>query len=147
MNVKMIVPALVLLMSPAALPAQDCTYDTCALRIEGTRVVAGREGAAVATLRAFRTPRLEDRFAVSDSAAAHYVRFADNYVAGNVWSMVGGGALGLAYAASNDDASTTLIAGSIAVGIVASLVGGNKVRKAQAALSRAVWWYNRDLPR
>ena len=130
--------------------SQDaCTYDLCAMRVELGRIVVGQHGMQSYKLAPFSTPRLESRLATSDSARAYYTVFEDNHVPGNVWTLVGGLAMGFALAASSDPEwlSSEYTLGITIVGGIATLIGSRKVRKAQNALARSIWWYNRDLPR
>jgi hypothetical protein len=140
-----------LVLGPQVLNAQDtCTYDRCALRLEGATVVAGRDGAERYRLSPFSTPRLEERFAANDSALAHYRVFTQNHVSGNLWSMLGGLSLGFALSVGFDDdtsISGEVVIGTAVVGAVATLIGGSKLRRARKGLAQSIWWYNRDLPR
>jgi hypothetical protein len=132
---------------PTSLPAQQsCTYDQCALRLEQNRIVAGAEGRRIGSLGFLTSTDLTTTFAISDSAAFHYDVFRDNYVSGTVWSMLSGGALGVALL-GGFDMSNTMQLGLIATSIVAGAIGGHKTRRAQSGLSRAMWWHNRALPK
>ena len=119
------------------------------MRIETGQIVAGQYGTEIYRLRPFSTPRFESRLASSDSALAHYRVFAENHVPGNVWGMVGGLSLGFSLAASADVnwAPRELVIGTAVFGAISILIGSNKSRKARNSLARAIWWYNRDLPR
>ena len=137
-------------VSPQILHSQEsCTYDRCALRVEVGNIVVGKDGAEKYRLRAFSTPRLEERLALSDSALTHYRVFTRNHVSGNVWSLIGGLTLGFGLVSGFDDTgvSTEVAIGATVVGTIATLIGSGKTRRAQNALSRSVWWYNRDLQR
>lgn len=142
---------LLLAVSPQILHSQEsCTYDRCALRVEVGNIVVGKDGAEKYRLRPFSTPpRLEERLASSDSALAHYRVFTQNHVSGNVWSLIGGLTLGFGLVSGFDDTgvSTEVAIGATVVGAITSLIGSGKIRKAQNALARSVWWYNRDLQR
>lgn len=148
---RKLVIAVLLAASPQVVSSQEaCTYDRCALRVEMRNIVAGSQGIEKYPLRLFSTPRLEDRLAISDSALAHYRVFTSNHVSANVWNLVGGSLLAFGMVDSISDAdvmSTEVGIGVTVVGVIASLIGNNKTRKAQNGLARAIWWYNRELPR
>lgn len=131
---------------------QACTYDSCALRIENAHVVAGQHGAAIGRLGLISTPGLDDRLSLPDSAAAHYRIFKDNYVSGNLWSILGSVTITLvmispAISGREFASSDAVITAGTIAGVVATIIGARKSSKAHAELARSIWWYNRELPR
>lgn len=138
---------------PAVAPAQvDTTssYDASALRVESRwgdlRIVRGSSGAVVGKIGTFRSVDLTKLVGRSDSALKQAREFNRNHGPGSWASAIGGIALGvcLAISAHNDDASWGLISTEVAAtGLV--LYGAIRLNRAYNALSRSIWWYNRDL--
>jgi len=157
------VPLLVTLIGQRALSGQEpatseeqaravCTYDRCALRIEASDVVRGTAGERVGRMSVFRRLRLDTLRPSSDSATRYALEFDRNYRTG--WWMLLGGALlaspGPAIVASGayrdwSSSAVAVIAAAWVVGSTFEIVGVRKVRRAQNALGKAVWWYNRQL--
>lgn len=144
-----------LVLTPAPARAQDpppsmpatCTYDTCALRIQAPslttplRVVRGAEGAEVVTLGLLQ-PEVAPFLALSDSAVAHARIYDLQFDRGTLVSYAGTivaiGAPILLQGTMQKIAFT-------GVGIGLSVYGGVLINQANEALSRALWWYNREL--
>ncbi len=141
--------AMLFIPSAAPLEAQataGCTYDQCALKLKrgflSRKLIAGTQEEHVANVY-FLAPYLE-RFAErSDSAAYYYARFRSKQNS-STWFALGSLA---AFAAalivndSNEPVAGTLLVlgvGGLTVSLVRSLPAPND-------LSRAIWWYNRDL--
>jgi hypothetical protein len=138
-------------------PADLCGFDVCGLRIEsgsllfgfGGEVLRGAEGTVVSKVG--RTDELLTLFSAVDSAAHHYARFeAKDLQAqriarlGAVTWLVG---LGLMYWENSADGLQT--AGIVLnLGGAAVMLGSLWPRRAgRDELGKAVWWYNRSLPR
>src|SRR5215218_8720087 len=154
---RILLTLLVVLASTARLSAQSATacpvagFSTCAVRAEshllgGVHIVRGLDAADAGRARTFGGPDLSTLLAGSDSATAH----AQHYTR----SARRSGALGVVAAAlfvaaavvdlrdrEVTDAGVVLVGAGSAVGL-ASL---SQHFAAQRELSRAVWWYNRDL--
>lgn len=129
----------------------SCTYDTCALRLERTRILRGAGGAEVGRLRTWGGPRLASLVVSSDSAQAYARVFDANYNSGS-WILLGALVLAAPIVVDYfDDGARSLSTGwtvGLAVpSIILSIWGGGRHNRAYDALSRAVWWHNRDLPR
>lgn len=133
----------------AACPAAG--YDACAVRAEagffsGLRVVRGASGTDVGRVRAFGAPRLESMLAGSDSAVAHARRYTRAARGSSLLGAVGGALFAAAAVVDLRDREVTdaglVLVGAGSVFGIASFV---QQLKAQRALSRATWWYNRDL--
>ena len=128
-----------------------CTYDTCALRREGVffsqRVLAGAQGRVVAR-GGFSGFRLDSALAGSPRALAEARIHRREAGRGGLLMLVGGvlGGIGVAHAAGGDERSSAVTA-LVVSGAAASIVGGWRLQIADRALNRALWWYNRDLPR
>jgi hypothetical protein len=142
---------LFLLLTPrvGAAQAPTCTYDTCALRLTtdwwGRQSVAsGRLSEEVAPVE--RSPRLDQLFAVSDSAAAHYGVFARRDQQADMMDWASGGLLVVGLALDLIDGRTFLSTSLEAGGIALFFFGTPIVRgEAQRELASAIWWYNRGL--
>jgi hypothetical protein len=134
-------------------PARDSSraYDAQALRFEthwgSADIIRGANGPVIGTVGWFRDFDVEKLVASSPQAVTEARAFKTNNFRG---SLVGGlGALTLVVGAivtansSNNAASPILIiagAGTMAW-------GAQHLNKGYSALSRALWWYNRDLTR
>jgi hypothetical protein len=139
-------------LQPATVRAQArtdsaCSYGQCALRVEdrflSTRLVRGASGESVARLGWFGSG-VGVLLAGSDSAAYYARQYRSRRTTGDALGLVGG-ALILATIWTTDDVvdSRPLILGGIALHLI-SLPFALGTRR---SLDRAVWWYNRDLPR
>lgn len=138
------------LTSAQAVPL--CPYDQCALRLEGSRVFRGvGSEAAVGRLGVWSGPRLLELVGAVDSARPYAMRFDANYNVGARLTFAGAlllapvvvDALRGSYGTMRREHQLYL---SIS-GLTMVLIGGAKQRTAHDALSRALWWYNRQLPR
>ncbi len=153
--------------APAA-PAA-CTYDACALRRErvffSERILAGARGAVAAR------PRFGGAFPIDSivrsvpEALPEARRYRREQVRGQLLSLAGGVlslaavidavnrsggdcdavGVGPVVACSNGwrARSTALVLGGLAF----SVTGGWRLQIADRSLNRAIWWYNRALPR
>jgi hypothetical protein len=128
-------------------PDSTCSYSRCGLRVEhgflSTRLVRGASGESVARLGLFGSG-VNVLLAASDSAAHHARQYRSRRTTGDALGFVGA-ALTLAAIWTTDDFvdSRPLLVGSATLGLISLpfLLG------ARRSLDRAVWWYNRDLPR
>jgi hypothetical protein len=141
-----ILAALLLLADTDAARAQQCTYHECALRLEDNRIVAGQAGREVGRLNFLAATDLTQTFSVSDSAAAHYRVFRDYYGTGSLLSSISGATMTGVWV-FRDRLSTGYEIGILLSALVVGALGGHHSRRAQQGLSRAMWWYNLDLPR
>lgn len=128
------------------------SYDSSALRLEGyggrARILKGANGTVVRTVGFFRTVKVADLVAPSERALREAHEFDSNFGNANVVASVGL----VVFAASLIAQSTTDInpwitlstsAGSAALILYAS----HRMNRAYNALSKSLWWYNRDLAR
>jgi hypothetical protein len=139
----------VALLAVAAAPAyaqQACTYDDCALRLEQNEVIAGKAGKKVGSLGFMSFTDLTQTFSASDSAAAQYAVFRDYYNTGSLLSGLTGTTLTGVWI-FRDKLSTGYEIGIIISALVLGAVGNHHAKRAEQSLARAIWWYNRDLPR
>ena len=129
----------------------ECTYDTCALRVESGKIVRGITGEKVERFGLFGNAEVAKHVRLSDSAVVYARMYERNQVSGFVVLFIGEGvALGaLGYfdaplGVGLPSISTTR--GAIAIGgLGIMLYGARRLSKANRGLSRAIWWYNRDL--
>ena len=162
MRVLSFVLAVILLASaPAAgqepsLPnaASTCTYDACALRLEQRRLLRGAEGQPILSLGTWGAPSLRPHVASSDSALAYAAEFDRHYTVGTrvgFLGLLGAAVAGALYAsydsALSSDRPVVVPLGVVAVSLGLTVYGGRRMDRAMRSLSRAIWWYNRDLPR
>ena len=143
------------LLAQASPPSPSCAYDQCALRLEGNRILRGASGEMVGKLGLFSATSLSGLVSriASDSALAHARIFDANYGRGSILfvagALTGGVALGVAHARSEQrlTGGTSTVFAIALSGLVVELVGARKLVKARNALSRAMWWHNRELAR
>jgi hypothetical protein len=137
----------------AAAGAQGCTYDRCALKREGVffsqRILAGVEGRVVAR-QGFAGFRLDSALAGSGRALAEARVHRREAALGGVL-LLAGTALGAAAVIADSRDGRYEFRGTTAAlvlgGTALTGVGGWRAQIADRALARALWWYNRDLPR
>ena len=145
------------LVQTSAIPAQDvpadCTYETCALRVEpggwfsSAKLVRG--AGAIEIGGRGPSPTLEALLAGNDSAMAHYEdlvvadRRADRSTI--VAVMLSGASLAVYVVGDREwnGWSAGLMAGYFGIAIPTAIVRN----RASRSLSRALWWYNGSLPR
>ncbi|HJR63610.1 MAG TPA: hypothetical protein VJ803_07890 [Gemmatimonadaceae bacterium] len=150
--------ALFVTSAPSGLAGQRaedaCSYDTCALRVErrfwGSDLVRGAAGERMSGLGFFGAD-LTGLVQRSDSAV-HYARlYRRDQRVSTVLAVVGGLATVIALAKADPfDADSDPGGAEWAVlvgGLGVVLASGHYQSSASRALSRAIWWYNRDLPR
>jgi hypothetical protein len=154
----LIVCCLALLVPCASLHAQtpppaQCTYDSCGLRFEpgffGSRIVRGVQGETAAKIGFFNS-NIERIVQGSDSATRLARSFREQHITGTTVGIIGGALATVSILQLDpwDDGGDNdlAVAGAIAGGVI-SLVGAAIEVKAGRALSRAIWWYNRELSR
>ena len=139
---------------PVAAPT--CTYDSCSLRLELFEVKRGAGNERVGRFGMFgRTAMTPLVLQTSDSAMAHARLFDREYSRGLklTWAglLITAPTLAALMHHSNGrddfDGTSIALAGGVLVGTFIETIGTNKLRNAQKALSRALWWHNRELPR
>ncbi len=153
--------------APAA-PAA-CTYDACALRRErvffSERILAGARGTVAARPRFGGAFPIDSVVRAVPEALPEARRYRREQVRGQLLSLAGGVlslaavidavnrsggdcdavGVGPVVACSNGwrAGNTALVLGGLAF----SATGGWRLQIADRALNRAIWWYNRALPR
>ena len=138
-----------------ALSPSACSSDACALRREGRRVLRSAGDSEVLRLGAFGAPQLAPlMLGAGDSALAYARSFNSGYASGaqKLWTgalLVPVVGLPLAYLNDRRPRKTlewSLVAVAVSAGVL-QVWGARQVRRSRNHLSRAIWWYNRDLPR
>jgi hypothetical protein len=126
-------------------------YDSQALRFESTwgsaDIMRGAKGEVVGTVGWFRSFDIEKLVQSSPEAAAAAKEFRVSNYRGSLVSSIGAGlvAAGLIVAGNNSNNASTpvlIIAGAGGIGW-----GLTHINSSYAALSRALWWYNRGVGR
>lgn len=126
-------------------------YDSQALRFESrwgsADIMRGAKGEVVGTVGWFRDFDIERLLQSSPQAAAAAHDFSVSNFRGSLVTTIGASlvAIGLVVASNNSNNASTpvlIIAGAGGIGW-----GLQHISQSYAALSRAVWWYNRDLAR
>jgi hypothetical protein len=128
------------------------TYDENALRLEGhgsdVRIVRGVEGVVLARVGGFRTPDVVKLVSPSQKAIYEAKIFGRNYGPGSWLTGLGIATLGAAIGVSRIEGINRGIPTGLFIGAAGTLFfGASKLENAYTALSRSIWWYNRDLTR
>ena len=130
-----------------------CTYDLCALRVEpafsGPRLVAGAGGTPAGQLGPFGSAL--SRAVASNERALEQARIYEQTRVPAFLAALGASLLVVAATAAAPDPlgddSAALQTGALVGGVALGVVGVRLGLRSQRAASRAVWEYNRDLPR
>lgn len=144
--------AQIFLMGATVMSAQEPSYDENALRVESRlgdlQIVRGTQGIVVARAGVFRGPKVAPLVGQSEKAIAEAKVFEREYNPGQTVLALGIVTLGAAIGASripDIDLATPVSLSVASLSLIA--YGGIKLDRAYRALSRAIWWYNRDLKR
>ena len=133
----------------ASVPDSSRDYDAQALRFEtswgNVSILRGASNSVVGTAGWFRDPELAKLLASSPRALTEARAYETNNFRGSLVGSVGALAtlVGIVVTAngSNDASSPMLIIG----GVSSMVWGAQHLSISYSALSRALWWYNRDL--
>lgn len=127
------------------------SYDAGALRFEtrwgNVSILRGSSNTLIGTAGWFRDPGLEQMLSSSPRALREVRGYETQNFRG---SLVGGAgalatAVGIVVAANgSNDASSPIL---VIAGVSGMIWGAQHLSMSYAALSRALWWYNRDLSR
>jgi hypothetical protein len=134
--------------APADFP-ERCTYDACALRIQAPslttarKLVRGSESVDVVPLGLLQ-PAVAPFVQLSDSAFVHATSYDELSDRGAIISLAGTAMTIIAPIVMRGTMQKIAFTG---VGIGISVIGGMISNRADDALSRAIWHYNRELPR
>jgi hypothetical protein len=130
-----------------AAPDTSCSYSRCGLRVNhgffSTRLVRGATGESVSRLGWFGSG-VGLLLAASDSAAYYARQYKSRRSTSDLLNLVGGALVlvGITGGEGVREAGPFTLAG-LTLGLVALPFEFTS----RGSLDRAVWWYNRDLPR
>ena len=133
----------------ADISAQERTYDTDALRLDtgfdGLKILRGQSDSLVLSIGVVKPVDVSRLLAESPNAVAQAKIFEANYRQG-IWTALLGVAIwptiyGINHIGTNQPVPLAVTIVSVAlVGY-----GATRIDTAKRALSKAIWWYNRDL--
>jgi len=128
-----------------------CDYNACALRLKiswGNRlIIRGEQEQRVGKLGMFSSTNLESIVASSPEAASEARMFRKNYRPGEIFLFLGVFTMVFsASVASGSDSAVGPVAG-VAVGSAMLFYGVFQRVRAENALSKTIWLYNRSLQR
>jgi hypothetical protein len=138
--------------SPALMTAQESNYDEDALRVDqhrgSIRIVRGVSETVVVRVRAFRGTDVAGIVGSSPNAVREARKFEHDYRPGTWIASLGIATLGLAIGSHRiADLNQAVPTGLTIAGVSLITYGGWRLENAYRALSKSVWWYNRDLKR
>jgi hypothetical protein len=136
-------------MTPA-LNAQEATYDEEALRVDQHRgtvsIVRGVSETTVLKVGAFRAVDVAGVVSPSPNAVAQAKIFEREYRPGMWMVSLGVATLGAAIGSYRiAGLNQALPTGLTVAGVSLITYGGWRLGNAYRALSKSIWWYNRDL--
>jgi hypothetical protein len=136
----------------AVMNAQGASYDENALRLEGhrgdVRIVRGVHGTVLGKIGTFHSIDVAKLVSPSEKATAEARIFASDYGPGTWLAALGIATLGVAIGVSQiHDVNRGITTGLTLAGTGLIVYGGGRMENAYNALSRSIWWYNRDLKR
>jgi len=130
--------------------AQERNYDESALRVDHRRgtitIVRGVSETTVLKVGAFRAADLAGIVSPSPNAVVEAKIFERDYLPGAWITSLGIATLGAAIGSSKiADLNQAIPIGLTIAGMSLIVYGGLRLENAYRALSKSVWWYNRDL--
>jgi len=132
--------------------AQEATYDENALRVDQHRgtisIVRGISETVVLKVGAFRAVDVAGIVSPSANAVTQARLFEHDFRPGTWMVSLGIATLGVALGSHQiADLNQAVPAGFTIAGVSLITYGGWRLGNAYRALSKSVWWYNRDLKR
>lgn len=132
--------------------AQEGTYDENALRVDQHRgtisIVRGVSETVVVKVGAFRAVDVAGIVGPSPNAVGEAKKFEHDYRPGMWIASLGIATLGVAIGSYRiADLNQTVPTGLTIAGVSLITYGGWRLGNAYRALSKSVWWYNRELKR
>lgn len=125
------------------------SYDARALRIETQmgeyRIVRGLEGPVVGKIGLFSRPDISALVAPSENAMREGREFNRNHGPGMLAGITGAAIFTFSVAASSAAGPNWGLTTGTVGGAMLMLYGAVRLDKAYSALSKSIWWYNRDL--
>ena len=136
----------------AAKPAENPnTYDARALRLESSwghaRILRGVDGLVVGTTGVFKTVDAEKIVAGSARAETEAKLFRASHRPGALATALGAVTFTVGLVAATNNANNAATPMLMIAGAGGMFWGARQLNTAYASLSRAIWWYNRDLVR
>lgn len=129
--------------------AADTSFESRALRLESGwgnfQIVRGPDGLVVGTAGVLRATNVEKLVAGSHRAESEARLFRANHRPGSIATAVGAMTFVAGAVAATSSAGTAATPVLMVVGVGGMVWGVRKLNTAYTSLSRAVWWYNRDL--
>jgi hypothetical protein len=139
-------------MRPVLMTAQESNYDENALRIDQHRgalsIVRGVSETVVVKVGPFRATDVAGIVSPSPNAVGEAKKFEHDYRPGMWIASLGIATLGAALGSYRiADVNQVISTGLTVAGVSLITYGGWRLGNAYRALSKSVWWYNRDLKR
>jgi hypothetical protein len=139
-------------MRPVLMTAQEGTYDESALRVDqhrgGISIVRGVSETVVLKVGLLRTVDVARIVSPSANAVGEARKFEHDFRPGTWIASLGIATLGVAIGSYRiADLNQAVPTGLTIAGVSLITYGGWRLGNAYRALSRSVWWYNRDLKR
>jgi len=139
-------------MRPVLITAQERTYDENALRVDQHRgainIVRGVSETVVLKVGPFRSVDVAGIVSPSPNAVGEAKKFEHDYRPGAWIASFGIATLGMAIGSYRiADLNQAVPTGLTIAGVSLITYGGWRLGNAYRALSKSVWWYNRDLKR
>lgn len=142
-----------LLATAGAAEAQQtapCTYDSCAIRLRfrgtGDRKIVAGDAAFPVEDGGFFSKNVPVLAAGSDSVRFHYVEYRSHATRAAWLGILGGVAVGVGASINYDDNKAAVIS-LISSGAILGIISSVNHSRSEEHLQRAIWLYNRDLPR
>ena len=137
---------------PVLMTAQEGTYDDNALRVDqhrGTiRIVRGVSETVVLKVGPFRAADVAGMVSPSPNAVGEARKFEHDYRPGTWIASLGIATLGVAIGSYRiADLNQAVPTALTVAGVSLITYGGWRLGNAYKALSKSVWWYNRELKR
>lgn len=127
------------------------SYDAQALRVESRwgsiNIIRGVNGPVVGTVGWFRRFDVEKLVESSPQAATAARQFKSNNFRGSLIGGLGATTLVVGAIVTSNSSSNAASPMLMVAGAGAMVWGIQYLNKGYSALSRSMWWYNRDLPR
>jgi hypothetical protein len=127
----------------------DSAYDSRALRLESHwgnfRIVRGTDGLVVGKTGLFRTVDVEKIVAGSPRAELEARLFRADHRPGAIAGALGAVTFVVGVVASSNNSNNAATPVLMVAGVGGMIWAARRLNTAYTALSRAVWWYNRDL--
>ncbi len=130
--------------------SSSCTFETCALRLRyrglgDRRIVAGAADTPV-DRGGFWSRKATVLETGSDSVRFHYVEYRSHAARAGWLAIIGATAVSVAVSMDYEDQKTATIS-VYGAGVIIGAIAKINQSRSEDHLQRAIWLYNRDLPR